>query len=496
MSVSNNTKYLLMAFGAALALAGCGGGADQIVSPGLPANPPPAAPPPPPAPPPAPPVGETASCPAGTVNQGTFASGAWRACRLPSEILGDLTLRKIAGVAYQIQGSVAVGRDQLGDKNVSDATKRGRLYIEPGVTLFGQEGPDALLVQRGSQLFALGTKAEPITFTSRQALNGNPGKYNWGGVVLMGRAPINNCIGAATPGAADCQGAVEGTSNFYGGGNDPTDNSGEMTHTRILYSGYAVFPGNELQGLTLVGVGNGTKIEYLQSHMSGDDGIEIFGGTVNLKHIVISEHDDDGLDTDWGWSGGAQFGLIVRKSTASAKPAEAGAGFEWSSLNKQPFSTPKVSNFTMINSAYDNDPMVKVNQSTQASIYNSVFLTTTTTAQNTKLADVCFLVDNNHVASLVLLSNYFTCARRDGNAWTTPIIDGANKAGTVFGASTLNTTTFLNGASENAVATTPVSGIKTGAFGTYAGINFFVNTTKIGAEDATGAWWTGWTVGL
>ena len=135
MSVSNNTKSLLMAFGAALALAGCGGGADKIVSPGIPAYPPPTVPPPPPpAPPPAPPAGETAVCPSGTIDQGTFANGVWRACRLPSQILGTLTLSKVAGVAYQIQGQVNVGQDQLGDKNVNDPSKKGVLNIGAGVT--------------------------------------------------------------------------------------------------------------------------------------------------------------------------------------------------------------------------------------------------------------------------------------------------------------------------------------------------------------------------
>ena len=513
MSVRNNSKTLLMAFGAIFALAGCGNGADEVVSPGVPANPPVAAPPPTTPPPTTPPPtsppptgGPAASCPDGTVNQGTVVNNTLRACRLPNDILGDLTLRKIAGVAYQIQGQVSVGQDQLGNSAVNDASKRGRLYIEPGVTLFGRNGPDVMLVQRGSQIHALGTREEPIIFTSLADLEGNGKKFDWAGVVLMGRAPINNCIGDAAAGTAACQGAVEGTSNAFGGGNDPTDNSGELRYVQVRYSGFEIAPGNELQSLTLVGVGNGTKINYFQSHYSGDDGIEIFGGTVNMSHVVITEADDDSLDTDWGWSGGVQYGLIVRKTPSVKGTADSGSIFEWSALNRSPTSTPKVSNFTVFTTDPTLDSLVKINQATNAYVWNSVFVTAPASA-NQKQADSCFDLQGNGT-TIELLSNHFTCAytiRGNASAYTPStyvehaptraIFDAAVKTNTVFGPSTL-TPTYRNGANENAVAVTPVRDIKTGAFGAYAGMNFFQNPTSIGAADATGAWWEGWTVGL
>lgn len=510
MSSRNNSKTLLMAFGAALALAGCGNGADEVVSPGIPANPPVTTPPPTTAPPPTttppPTAGPAASCPDGTVNQGTIVNNTLRACRLPNTILGDLTLRSVAGVAYQIQGQVNVGQDQLGDRAVNDAGRRGRLFIEPGVTLFGSSGPDVMLVQRGSQIFGLGTRDAPIIFTSLQDLQGNGQKFNWAGIVLMGRAPINNCIGDAVAGTAACQGAVEGTSNAFGGGNDPTDNSGELRYVQIRYSGFEIAPGNELQSLTLVGVGNGTKISHLQSHASGDDGIEIFGGTVNMSHVVITEADDDSLDTDWGWSGGVQYGLVVRKTPSVKGTADSGSIFEWSALSRTPTSTPKVSNFTVYTTDPTLDSLVKVNQATNAFVWNSVFVTAPASA-NQKQADSCFDLQNTGT-TIELLSNHFTCAytiRGTTNAYnasnyveqpaTRAIFDAARKERTVFGPSTL-TAAYRNGANENAVAPTPVRDIRTGAFGTYAGINFFENPAAIGAADATGAWWEGWTIGL
>ncbi|MDR6992685.1 hypothetical protein [Luteimonas sp. 3794] len=491
MSVRNNTKTLLMAFGAVFALAGCGNGADEVASPGVPANPPVAAPPPTSPPPTTPPptsppptAGPAASCPDGTVNQGTIVNNTLRACRLPQTILGDLTLRKIDGVAYQIQGQVNVGQDQLGDAAVNDASKRGRLFIEPGVTLFGRNGPDVLLVQRGSQINALGTRDAPIVFTSLADLEGNGKKFDWAGIVLMGRAPINACIGNATPGTAACQGAVEGTSNAFGGGNAPNDNSGEMSYVQVRYSGYVIGEGNELQSLTMVGVGDGTKISHFQSHASGDDGIEIFGGTVNMSHVVITEADDDSLDTDWGWSGGIQFGLIVRKTESVKGVADSGSIFEWSAVDRQPTSTPKISNFTVYTTDRTLDSLVKVNQGTNASIWNSIFVTAPA-GPNLKQSDVCFDISGANTR-IELLSNYFTCDKRDRNTTTTPYVDAANKAGTVFGPSTL-TAAYIPGANETAVAPVAVR----------AKHAFFQDVNYIGAaRDANDTWWTGWTVGL
>ena len=486
MSVRTNAKTLLMTFGAAMALSACGSGADDVVSPGVPAAPAPTpAPAPAPTPSPSPGDGQAAtSCPDGTVSQGTIANDSLRACRLPSTILGDLILKKVDGVAYQIQGQVNVGEDQLGDSAVNNAARRGRLYIEPGVTLFGESGPDVLLVQRGSQIHALGTRDEPIVFTSRADLEGEGAKFDWAGVVLMGRAPINSCIGSATPGDANCQGAVEGTSNAFGGGNDPADSSGELSYVQVRYSGYVLGAGNELQSLTLVGVGNGTRISHFQSHYSGDDGIEIFGGTVNLDHVVITEADDDSLDTDWGWSGGIQHGLVVRKTPSVKGVSDSGSIFEWSAVDRTPTSTPKISNFTVYTTDPSLDSLVKVNQGTHANIWNSVLVTAPASA-NQKQADVCFDISGTGT-TIELLANHFSCDKRDKNAATTAYVDAADKTGTVFAASTLGSD-YVNGANEAAV--TPVAVKSRHAF--------FQDVGYIGAaSDANGAWWTGWTVGL
>lgn len=491
MSVRNNTKSLLLAFGAALALAGCGGGADEIVSPGLPANPPPATTPPPPTPPPPPPSGgAAASCPDGTVNQGTIDGGTIRACRLPATITGELILKKIDGLAYQITGLTGVGVDAGGDGAApAPGYQKGTLYIEPGVTLFGTGGTDLLLVNRGSQIFALGTKEAPVTFTSLTGLEGTATadtNGQWGGLVLAGRAPINKCTGAATPGTATCQSIIEGVSNGFYGGNKADDNSGELKYVRVLYSGYALSPGNELQSLTLAGVGNGTKIEYFQSYNTADDGIEIFGGTVNLKHIVITNNADDGLDTDAGWMGGAQFGLITRRTYDAANN---GSGFEWSgsATNTPPPSEPKVSNFTIVSADDNLETLVKVNEGSHAHIFNSVFVAKPAAPANADAA-TCFNLSAGtagYLTSVEIKSALFTCATQFKGS-SQAVYDAGTKANVTFAASTLSSE-FVNGASENAVPFTPVKAL----------YSFFDDVTYVGAvKDAADTWWDGWTCGI
>ena len=140
----------------------------------------------------------------------------------------------------------------------------------------------------------------------------------WGGIILLGRAPTAVCATGTGPNNAagsstTCQQAIEGvTGRFYGGPNT-TDSSGQMSYVQIRYSGIAISEGNELQGLTLGGTGSGTVLDHIQSHNSADDGIEIFGGTTNLKYIAITGADDDGFDIDNGYRGFMQFMIAAQR---------------------------------------------------------------------------------------------------------------------------------------------------------------------------------------
>ncbi|MEI8086525.1 MAG: T9SS type A sorting domain-containing protein, partial [Paludibacter sp.] len=179
------------------------------------------------------------------------------------------------------------------------------LTIEPGTVIRGDKASKAtLIVSMGGKLIANGTLAEPIVFTSNQAA-GSRASGDWGGVILLGKAHIN-------PGTATIEGGVgTGLSAQYGG-TDNNDNSGSLQYVRIEFPGVAYAQDNEINGLTMGGVGAGTTIENIQVSYSGDDSYEWFGGTVNCKHLIALAGVDDDFDTDFGYSGKVQFIVGLR----------------------------------------------------------------------------------------------------------------------------------------------------------------------------------------
>lgn len=201
------------------------------------------------------------------------------------------------------------------------------LTIEPGVVVKGQEGTGAnataLLIARGGKLMAEGTAASPIIFTS-VADEIEPGEIaspnlessvngRWGGVIVLGKAKIS---------ASAAEVAIEGipTSDANGlyGGTDDADNSGVLKYISIRHGGTNIGSGNEINGLTLGGVGSGTVIENIEIVANQDDGVEFFGGTVSVKNVLVWNSFDDGLDTDQGWSGTVDNFIIIAPNTGSA----------------------------------------------------------------------------------------------------------------------------------------------------------------------------------
>jgi hypothetical protein len=492
---------VLMAGCAVLALAACGGGAE-VASPGEGdfgnggnngggnngggGTPAPGTP--------------AAACPTGTTNVGTVANGTLRACQLPNQIVGALALPNTAGLVYSISGVVQVGVDRGID---GAGGQVGTLTIDPGVRLFASQGSDALIVNRGSQLFAEGTSTNPIIFTSRQNIEGQTTETSqgqWGGIILAGRAPQANCQLTAP---VTCTGFVEGGTQVSYGGNAPTDNSGRLRYVQIRYSGFEVSPGNELQGLTMAGVGSGTVIEYIQIYNSSDDGIEIFGGNVNLRYIAINGADDDGLDTDTGWRGGAQFGIVTQRPTTGTSRS---AGFEFSAaptsvpLASRYNSQPKISNFTLVGrqAAVNAHTVAHFDTGSDATVINSVF-----TNPTGSLSGCLDLADADTVSVAPTFQSVFmSCAipyrTQSGQAANVPGVFTAGANNVATGTSTLQApasgTTisnqdlkFINGANENAVAVT-------NAPATYS---FFLPVTYIGAvQSQSDTWWRGWTCGL
>ena len=506
------TKFRAALLGcAAVALLGACSGADGVASPGVgafvppPAPPPPPPPPPPPAPPPPTADVTPSDCPAGFSNVGTLSNQ--RICQLPSTITGNLVVPKRTLTMYSIAGRTQVGRD-LGPDAASPLPggEQGILTIEPGVTLFGNSGSDYLLVNRGSQIFAEGTANEPIVMTSRQNVEGTATENSigqWGGLVINGRAPTTDGCGTVTPPNIACEAQVEGSNAFYGG-NTPTDNSGRIRYLRISYSGFEIAPNNELNGITLAGVGNGTTFEFVQIHNSSDDGLEIFGGNVNVRNIVLTGNDDDSFDTDSGWRGAAQFGIIVQR--------QGGGDFGWETSSRGTntadfYTRPTYSNWTVVMRDNGTRDAIVHNSGHTARVYNTV-IRHPGNHQCLNVAGAVTASNPNGVAGNGPLYNsvFFSCAGGDvqgASGVTTDEVLALVNAGAnnVLGGTSTLTDTIINGANENAVTASsfPTSlnaGIGLGNNNRFI-TDFLTPVDYIGAvRDANDRWYDGWTCSL
>jgi hypothetical protein len=264
------------------------------------------------------------------------------------------------------------------------------MTIQPGVTVKGDyigASVATLVITRGAKLIADGTQEKPIVFTSNSPV---PRSGDWGGIVICGKAQVNTAFtgtGGGT-GVLEVEGGVNNSfgDGLAGGGATPNnaDNSGILRYVRIEYAGYAYQPDKEINSLTMAAVGSGTVIDYVQVTYAKDDAFEWFGGTVNCKHLIAYKTQDDDFDSDNGYSGKVQFGIVLRDSTiadisrSEAFESDNDAG---GSINS-PQTKAVFSNLTLIgpratlsnngNSLYL--AAAHVRRNTGVSIYNSVIL--------------------------------------------------------------------------------------------------------------------------
>lgn len=195
---------------------------------------------------------------------------------------------------------------------------QGFVFVESGVTLTIQPGTiikgdlptkGTLTIKQGGRIDARGTAALPIIFTSNQPA-GARARGDWGGLIILGRATQNIPATATTP-LPSIEGGLPVADGTFGGTND-ADNSGFLQYVRIEFPGVAFSTDNEINGLTLGGVGSGTTIDHVQVSYSGDDSYEWFGGAVNAKYLIAFRGIDDEWDTDNGFHGKVQFGVSLR----------------------------------------------------------------------------------------------------------------------------------------------------------------------------------------
>lgn len=415
-----------------------------------------------------------AACPAGTTEAASLTGKL--NCELKGDITSNVTL--VAGADYVLNGRVRIGVD-----NTTAAT----LTVQPGVTVYGRSGADFLVVTRGSKINAEGTQQNPITFTSLQDVIGAPtAAGQWGGMVLLGKAPSNKCDQANL---AACKIEAEGNAGPYGGA-DVNDNSGVLKYVRVKHAGYEVLQDNELNGITFAGVGAGTTVSHIQVHQNLDDGVEFFGGTVNVKYVVLTSNGDDSLDWADGWNGKGQYFLVKH----DANNGEANRGIEAdnqsSNFSATPVSNPTIANMTIIGNSYKSAEKdsegVLLRAGTNAQLHNFVIAGPTgmgecleiETAQSQALAASGALVMTHSVIGCPEPFKGTVSANQTVKQW----FEGqqgnktaADQAAALNGIYTIDTTTPKDMSAVN---------------------SFFSKSATVGAVDASSDWTKGWTVGL
>lgn len=263
---------------------------------------------------------------------------------LDSDITENVTLE--TGKTYTLNGGVHVK---------SGAT----LTIQPGVTIVAQhdETVDYILIEQGAKIDAQGIAAQPIVMTSEKKEAGA-----WGGLHICGYAHTNNGSGKSEIGNAP-----------YGGNND-ADNSGTLKYIRLEYTGYAFDEEHEANGVSFYGVGNGTTVEHLQAYQGSDDGFEFFGGSVNVKYMVVTSCSDDSFDWTEGWNGKAQFLVAYQEGESSLGYAcDCLMECDNNGTNNAatPVAHPTIANATLIGNGGDAQG-VRLRAGTQVELYNTI----------------------------------------------------------------------------------------------------------------------------
>jgi hypothetical protein len=267
---------------------------------------------------------------------------------------GSFTVKYADGSVLDVRGVISASTTWT--KNYKYRL-RGYVYVENGVTLTIEAGTQivsnkdsagVLVITRGGKIQAEGTSSAPIVFTSAET---SPAPGDLGGVIIAGSAPGNG-------NHAKIEGGVDSKYELFGGTNS-ADNSGVIKYWRIEYAGKAVNPGDEVNGLSLYGVGNGTTIDYVEIVRGLDDAFEFFGGTVNCKHLIAYNSADDDYDMDDGFAGMIQFAVSIkdpRFTDPKGTTGDVSNNFEVDNVNpangfllsRAPITFPVLSNFTAI----------------------------------------------------------------------------------------------------------------------------------------------------
>ncbi len=269
-----------------------------------------------------------------------------------------LSLAQIQVTDADINGNVTWTADNVYVLNGFVFVENGEsLTIEPGTVIQAKPGQganaSALIIARGGKIFADGNASNPIIFTAENDDVTNPNdipklaKGLWGGLLILGNAVVNTASGTG-----NVEGLPESERTEYGGPDDD-DNSGILRYISIRHGGSLIGGNNEINGLTLAGVGRGTTIEHIEIFSNFDDGIEWFGGTAQVKYAISAFCGDDGFDYDEGWRGKGQFWLSIHGPNAGGSGGEHDGGTE--PEDGTPYAEPRIYNATYIGSGVDSE---------------------------------------------------------------------------------------------------------------------------------------------
>lgn len=363
---------------------------------------------------------------------------------LTGNITANATLT--SGSSYKLSGGLHV--------------KAGNtLTIEPGVTVVAvdDDAPDYILIEQGAKIDAQGTASNPIVMTSELKKSGA-----WGGIHICGRAHTNAG-----------EGVLSEIGNAPYGGSDDSDNSGTLRYIRLEYTGFALDEEHEANGISFYGVGNGTTVEYVQAYKGSDDGFEFFGGSVNVKHMVVTDCTDDSFDWTEGWNGRGQF-LVAYQSGEEECDCLMECDNNGNNFDATPVAHPILSNLTLVgdNSA-NNTRGIRLRAGTQAEIYNSIITgKAKCITLETEQTEQALLSGTSKLQHIAMSSD----------------LDSENGIYTaeMFAAATGNSTDYVNALADDYVGT--ISG------GVTPDDPFFTRVDYKGAVSASDDWTSGWTL--
>ena len=358
---------------------------------------------------------------------------------LTGNITSDATLTE--GNTYRLSGGLHVK---------AGATLR----IEPGVEVIAvdDEIPDYILIEQGAKIDAQGTAAHPIVMTSELKESGA-----WGGIHICGYAHTNAGAGVLS----------EIGNAPYGGDND-ADNSGTLRYIRLEYTGFALDEEHEANGVSFYGVGNGTTVEYLQAYKGSDDGFEFFGGSVNVRHMVVTSCSDDSFDWTEGWNGKGQF-------LVGYQEAESTLGYDCDCLMEcdnngnnaaaTPVAHPVLANVTLVgNNSAAGTRGVRLRAGTEVELYNAIItgkakcLTTETTetensfskSQNPSVLEYISMSTELDSQEGIYTNAAFEAGAGNATDYVNTLTDGY--VGTIQGGKTLSDSFFTAAAYKGAVS--------------------------------------------